>query len=205
VSRQLFDSFKNDMSAPPLIPAWPHEVTLRLRLKPQADPTGHVDGSWWPRSRDLAQELPELLRVLAVRLGRIQRVVYRVREWAAAPAQALIGGHRVLLDNSNLQPQDTIRLEGQHGKRHTLFVVPPYGSPHFAHEAMMVAAARNDKTTVAQLLEISAAIPADPVEEDDRARWDSEGGAAGDTTDTDSGAGVRRTPGNARWTRCSTG
>ena len=46
---------------------------LRLRLKPKAPTTGWVDGGWWPRSRDLAAELPGLLSVLAVRMGRIER------------------------------------------------------------------------------------------------------------------------------------
>ena len=31
---------------------------LRLRLKPKAPRTGYVDGAWWPRSHDLAAELP---------------------------------------------------------------------------------------------------------------------------------------------------
>src|SRR5690242_271557 len=34
---------------------------LRLRLKPKAPTTGWVDGGWWPRSRDLAAELLDLL------------------------------------------------------------------------------------------------------------------------------------------------
>ena len=34
----------------------------RLRLKPKAPTTGYVDGAWWPRSDDLAIELPDLLR-----------------------------------------------------------------------------------------------------------------------------------------------
>src|SRR4051812_49729893 len=49
---------------------------LRLRLKPKAPTTGWVDGGWWPRSWDLAAELPGLLAVLAVRLGGIERGSY---------------------------------------------------------------------------------------------------------------------------------
>ncbi len=44
----------------------------RLRLKPKAPTTGYVDGAWWPRSDDLAIELPDLLAVLSVRLGDIE-------------------------------------------------------------------------------------------------------------------------------------
>lgn len=50
------------------------QLTLRLRTKPKAPTTGYVDGAWWPRSRDLAVELPALLAVPVVRLGQVQRV-----------------------------------------------------------------------------------------------------------------------------------
>ena len=39
----------------------PPEHTPRLRLKPKAPLSGYVDGAWWPRSDDLAAELPDLL------------------------------------------------------------------------------------------------------------------------------------------------
>ena len=61
------------------------ENTPRLRLKPKAPTTGHVDGAWWPRSDDLATELPDLLAVLSVRLGAIDRVMYNLAEWAMVP------------------------------------------------------------------------------------------------------------------------
>ena len=35
----------------------------QLRLKPKAPTTGWADGGWWPRSRNLAAELPGLLSV----------------------------------------------------------------------------------------------------------------------------------------------
>jgi hypothetical protein len=50
-------------------------LKLRRRRKPKAPTTGYVDGAWWPRSRDLAAELPVLIAVLAARLGSIVRVV----------------------------------------------------------------------------------------------------------------------------------
>jgi hypothetical protein len=34
------------------------DTDVRLRVKPAAPRSGHLDGSWWPRSRDLAAELP---------------------------------------------------------------------------------------------------------------------------------------------------
>ena len=70
----------------------PPENTPRLRLKPKAPQSGYVDGAWWPHSDDLAAELPDLLAVLSVRLGRIDRVMYNLNEWAKASAKLATGG-----------------------------------------------------------------------------------------------------------------
>jgi hypothetical protein len=67
---------------------------LRLRLRPKALTTGYVDGAWWPRSRDLAAELPALLAVPAVRLGEIPRVSYDLTEWETAPPEITADGGR---------------------------------------------------------------------------------------------------------------
>jgi hypothetical protein len=70
----------------------PPENTPRLRLKPKAPPTGYVDGAWWPHGDDLPIELPDLLAVLRVRLGPIDRVIYNLTEWAKAPPKLPLGG-----------------------------------------------------------------------------------------------------------------
>ena len=65
----------------------PPEHTPRLRLKPKAPHTGYVDGAWWPHSDDLTTELPDLLAVLSVRLGPIDRVLFKLTDWAKAPTK----------------------------------------------------------------------------------------------------------------------
>ncbi|MFS8102185.1 DUF5994 family protein [Lentzea alba] len=42
-----------------------------------------VDGAWWPRSSDLAAELPPLIAALAGRLGRATRVTFNLTAWRA--------------------------------------------------------------------------------------------------------------------------
>src|ERR1700754_5356278 len=88
----------------------PPDHTPRLRLKPKAPQSGYVDGAWWPRSDDLAAELPDLLAVLSVRLGRIDRVMYNLDEWAEAPAKVATGGRRVRLDGYRRQPAHTVEV-----------------------------------------------------------------------------------------------
>lgn len=53
---------------------------LRLRLSehPGVD---RLDGGWWPQSRDLAVELPDLVAHFPSDAGRIVRAVYSPPDW----------------------------------------------------------------------------------------------------------------------------
>lgn len=156
----------------------PPEHTPRLRLKPKAPHTGYVDGAWWPHSADLTTELPELLAVLSVRLGPIDRVLYKLSDWAKARTKLATGGHEVRLDGFRLQSPNTVEVLGLNGNRIVLLVVPPHTEPDRAHAAMMAAAAPDDDSTVDGLLMISLR---DRESLTQRAaaqeRWDSESGS----------------------------
>lgn len=128
------------------------DSTPRLRLKPKAPTSGHVDGAWWPHSDDLLTELPDLLAVLSVRLGPIDRVLYNLGEWAQMPKRLTTGGRAVRLDGYRRQPANTLQVLGVGREKILLLVVPPHTDPNLAHEAMMTAAAPNDTTTVGDLL-----------------------------------------------------
>jgi Family of unknown function (DUF5994) len=132
------------------------ENTPRLRLKPKAPPTGYVDGAWWPRSDDLAAELPDLLAVLSVRLGRIDRVLYNLNEWAKASAKLVTGGRTVRLDGYRRQPIHTVEVLGLNRIKIALLVVPPNADPDTAHATLMAAAAPSNDSTVDSLLLVGA-------------------------------------------------
>jgi hypothetical protein len=162
---------KNDQNS--TVPA----RTPRLRLKPRAPRSGHVDGAWWPHTDDLTAELPDLLAVLSVRLGRIDRVLYKLNAWAKAPRKLVTSGRAVRLDGYRLQPTNTIEVLGLGGERVTLLVIPPYTDANDAHTTIMTAAQPNNAATVDGLLMIS------PRDRDRRTeastaqqRWESEGG-----------------------------
>ncbi|ORB75313.1 DUF5994 family protein [Mycobacterium scrofulaceum] len=130
----------------------PPEHTPRLRLKPKAPTSGYVDGAWWPHSDDLAAELPDLLSVLSVRLGRIDRVLYNVNEWVTAPTRFATGGRTIRLDGYRLQPVKTIEVLGLNRGKVTLLVVSPQADPDQAHAIMMSAARPSDASTVEGLM-----------------------------------------------------
>ncbi|WP_428342395.1 DUF5994 family protein [Mycobacterium sp.] len=126
--------------------------TPRLRLKPKAPSTGHVDGAWWPHSDDLQIELPDLLAVLSVRLGPIDRVTYNFADWAAAPAKFLIGGETVRLSGYYQQQGNTLEVIGNNRSKLVLLVVPTRTEAEHAHEMMMSAATPKNASTVDGLL-----------------------------------------------------
>ncbi|MGB8388545.1 DUF5994 family protein, partial [Mycobacterium sp.] len=132
------------------------ENTPRLRLKPKAPMSGRVDGAWWPHSDDLTKELPDLLAVLSVRLGAVDRVMYNLTEWAKAPRRLLTGGRAVRLDGYHLQPANTLDVLGVGREKILLLVVPPHSDPDHAHETMMTAAAPDNASSIDDLLGISA-------------------------------------------------
>lgn len=125
---------------------------LRLRLKHKSPTSGYVDGAWWPRSDDLAAELPNLLSVLVIRLGPINRVLYRIGEWSTSPRKLVINDDLVRLDGYRLQPPATIEVQGFNRARIVLLVVPPHLKPDNAHATMMAAARTGNTDTVDRLL-----------------------------------------------------
>jgi hypothetical protein len=129
----------------------PPEHTPRLRLKPKAPTTGHVDGAWWPYSDDLPTEIPDLLAVLSVRLGPIDRIIYNLTEWASAPRKLSIDGRVVRLAGYNRQPVNTVEVLGNRNKI-VLLVVPARSDPDRAHDIMMAAAGRSNAATTDLLL-----------------------------------------------------
>ena len=140
-------------TAPPAVtakelPRYP----LRLRLRPKAPTTGCVDGAWWPRSRDLAAELPALLAVLAVRLGEIPRVSYNLTEWETAPRQVAAAGVRVRLSGFWSRQPHTVDVIAADRRQLTLLLVPPDTEPAAAHHTMMSASERENADTVLVLL-----------------------------------------------------
>ncbi len=125
---------------------------LRLRLKPKAAPTGHVDGAWWPRTRDLAAELPELAEVLGVRLGAVSRVAYAMSGWDDTPRRVEVDGQVVRLEGFHVQDGDVVHLTGADERRISLLVVPPGLSEAAGHDAMTTASGRGNADSPADIL-----------------------------------------------------
>jgi uncharacterized protein DUF5994 len=133
-----------------------HREPLRLKLKPKtATAVGQVDGAWWPRSRDLALELRALLPVLAVRLGRIERVTYHLGDWVPPVRKIVVDGSVVRLGGVHSQRAGTLDVLAEL-HRITLLVVPAGSEPEQAHGVLLTAGHRDNADSVAELLSASA-------------------------------------------------
>lgn len=161
---------------------------LRLRLTPKAPPTGYVDGGWWPRSRDLTVELPALVHVSAIRLGRVTRVAFALEAWDKPPRQITVDGNTLRLEGFRSQDQYVVYLSGSDGQRLSLLVIPPEADMGDAHDAMIMAARRGNTDRPVELLALGGIVPDARVprlrlvSNDPRPRRDTDGGRVGNAT-----------------------
>jgi hypothetical protein len=125
---------------------------VRLRLKPASHgATGYVDGGWWPRSRDLAAELPPLFAALSARLGPIERVSYQLAGWDPGLRTLKINGDVTHLGGFRCQPPHTLDLLAAR-LRLTLLVVPADVTPEAGHRSLAAAVQANNIDSIADLL-----------------------------------------------------
>ena len=68
----------------------------RLVFPPSATAQGVVDGSWWPRTRDPATELPALIAAVTDRMGMVDRIMLNADAWDTRPRQITTVGQHVV-------------------------------------------------------------------------------------------------------------
>jgi hypothetical protein len=142
-----------------IIPVPRTRQPLRLRLKPSGSTVGYVDGGWWPRSRDLAAELPALAKVLSVRLGPVWRVVFALTSWDDAPRRIQLDGHSIRLEGFRSQDENVISVVSLDRQRIRLLVIPPDAGKTAGHDAMMTAAGRDNADAPALILTTAGIRP----------------------------------------------
>ncbi len=106
--------------------ARPISKPARLALCTRSTVPGGVDGAWWPGSPDLRAELPDLVAVLGLTIGRGPTGGLRPQH-VAEPTVADNPRHRMItsVDPYTLVARDTIYLMGTHSRDAVLYVVPP--------------------------------------------------------------------------------
>jgi hypothetical protein len=135
------------------------ETGVRLELKPDMPRTGYVDGAWWPRSRDLRAELPELIAALSSRIGRtvgaIERVGFGRTQWDPIGKQRLLTPTgQVAFDGFQEFTVGVIWVVGRFTDQTpvTLLVVPPETAEADATALLRRASAADNTERSAELL-----------------------------------------------------
>lgn len=143
---------------------------LRLRLVAPAGP-GHLDGGWWPRSRDLAVEVTDLVENLPPGLGRVTRVRYSPADWDGADPHGAVA-----TVETEVLPRDDTSLVDVRTTEHPalrLLVVPPSFDDADGEEALLAASTPGNAYSAGDLL--AAVDDADHV--DPSGLWHHDGSA----------------------------
>ncbi len=141
----------------PLPRQLPPRQPLRLRMSARRG-LGTLDGGWWPRSRDLAKELGDLVDQFPREQGRIVRALLSPPDWDAAPGEARV---RERLTVGSLPRDDTHLVVLTTSDRTTLrvLVAPSELSPDQGAEALLAASSRGYTHSAGSLLEEVTATP----------------------------------------------
>ncbi|MEE1773544.1 DUF5994 family protein [Streptomyces sp. JV185] len=133
----------------------------RLSLAPTGADPALLDGAWWPRSRDIASQLPPLIDALVARLGPVARVGLDASAWDDTPGHLVIGGRTVRIDWSAVDDSTMIVTRGDQD-HFSFLVIPPQADAAAARAAMAMAVQDGNCTPAEQTLMGVGIIPASP-------------------------------------------
>jgi hypothetical protein len=102
-------------------------IDVRVSLRDDAgEGTSSFDGAWWPRTRDLAAEVPELIAELERRGVKVERFTYALDSWSPAPRKLVVLGRVVRTGGFRSMDPQVVCLSWAGGNRRAdLLVVPP--------------------------------------------------------------------------------
>nr|WSY55174.1 DUF5994 family protein [Streptomyces sp. NBC_00886] len=153
---------------------------LRLQLAPTGSAPALIDGAWWPRSRDLAAELPALVPVLDPLSGRITHVTVNPTFWPVVPRRVAVRGHVVKVGwfRAEQDPHKLLLFSYSVG-RWDLLVIPPGTGAVTAARLMTTATDPSWSLTASGLIQEADFFRTAAEADWDSSRelvWDSEGG-----------------------------
>ncbi len=102
-------------------------IDVRVSLRAEAgDGSSAFDGAWFPRSRDLSTEVPELIAELERRGVRVERFTYALDAWLPVPRKIAVNGRTVRTGGfRSMNPLVVCLTWAGAARRADLLVVPP--------------------------------------------------------------------------------
>lgn len=125
--------------------------TAVVRLETTDDRRGVLDGAWWPRSRDIAAELPVLVAALTEHLGPVTRVGLDAGAWEDLPTRLIVDERVVHIDSFPVG-DDTVLVTRGDQDLFSLLVIPPNATPEAACAAMAEAVRADNLAQAEQIL-----------------------------------------------------
>ncbi len=115
--------------------------TARITFRRPLSSVGFIDGAWWPTSRDLERELPDLIRAMSDEGIDIRRVAYNRTWWQPAPNRLHVGGQVIRLGGFEHQDELLIGLVDESRTfRRDFLVIDPKTDSAQAEVALKLAA-----------------------------------------------------------------
>jgi hypothetical protein len=102
-------------------------IDVRVSLRDDAGDGGSAfDGAWFPRTRDLSVEVPELIAELDRRGVRVERFTYALDAWSPISRKVVVQGRTVRTGGFRSMDPGVVCLTWAGGSRRAdLLVVPP--------------------------------------------------------------------------------
>jgi len=114
--------------------------TARISFRQPVATSGFIDAAWWPRSLDLAAELPPILEVLWTAAREITRITFNISAWEPAPRRMHIDGRVVRLGGFNTSDPLTVRMsDASRVERIDILVIAPSTDPLLAERELALA------------------------------------------------------------------
>jgi hypothetical protein len=133
----------------------------------------HLDGGWWPQSRDLAVELADLVDHFPPHLGRIVRALYSPPDWNPAARQIPVASGFVKVGSFPRDDTHLIHLKTSDRTVLRVLVVPPGFSDGQGDEALLAAATVGNAHSAKALLDTVT----DQSDIDPSDHWSDDGGS----------------------------
>ena len=146
------------------------DVRVSLRADAGAGDSG-FDGAWFPRSNDLAVEVPELIAELDRRGVRVERFTYALDAWGPAPRKLLVHDRVVRTGGFRSMDANIVCLTWAGGNRRAdLLVIPPETDVLTGARALRLCMRRGLPRSPQMVLAAARSTPLPQVPEGPRAR-----------------------------------
>ena len=137
-------------------------IDVRVSVRPDGGTDSALDGAWWPRTRDLSVEVPELIAALDRRGVEVERFTYAMGAWSPAPRKVVVRGRTVRTGGfSAMDPQVVCLTTHGGARRLDLVVVPPEADALTGARALRIST-RPGQARTAMLVLAAAGCPPVP-------------------------------------------